>query len=378
MAIRQVRRTLVAALVCVFGGVGVAQSDPAMDKWIDKRLSAAEKELLGRSVGHAPPAFGEGISWLSGGPVAWADLRGRVVVLQSFGPGESGRTVLRRLGTILKDVPERDVAAVALHTPEGAAKVPPNFKEAGFAFPIALDSVGRFCDDMGIWKEPATILIDRQGRVRSAGVSAALLPKAMKVLLDEPYDDKAEPPGIVPPRDGPGGATPSQAKSKPPFPVVRPSGSPNNMLGRKGPALQVQTWLTAQPEVGGKVLLVDFWATWCGPCRKSIPHMNDLAAMFKESVAIVGLSDEDAPVVREFMKKTKMAYAVATDPGGRMARVTKHQGIPFVIVVSPDGIVRWQGHPMALDEATLRQIVEASGGSKGGDAAGDQMRWIRK
>ena len=52
----------------------------------------------------------------------------------------------------------------------------------------------------------------------------------------------------------------------------------------------VEKWLTDAPDLNGKFVLVDMWATWCGPCRRSIPHLNELYAKFKDRLVVIGLS----------------------------------------------------------------------------------------
>lgn len=364
-------RSFIFALLLATTALARPGVDPA--QWLDRRLLPDERALLARSVGHAPANFGDGIKWLAGGPVSWPELRGKVVILQSYNATDAGRSAMMRISALTNNASKDDLAAVMVHTPEDAAKASAPSKNAAIDFPIAVDTLGHFCDDMGIWKDPVAILIDRQGKVRAAGVASSKLQVAIKALIAEPFDAAAAPPTPVPPRDN--AEKPAKTDKKATFPPVTPRGNAVNLIGKKGPPLQAQSWLTPQPDTKGKVVIIDFWATWCGPCRASIPHMNDLAAKFKESVVAVGLSDEDAPVVQEFMKKTKMNYTVATDPGGRMANVTRHKGIPFVIVTSPDGIVRWQGHPMSLDEATLGQIVDASGAAASASPT-DSMRWV--
>jgi peroxiredoxin len=342
--------------------------------WIDAGLTEPERTLLARSVGFAPAHLGGDCRWIEGDPVNWADLRGRVVILQSFTSNDAGFNALRRLNALAQNQDTENLSIIALHTPENADRADQFIQKRDDPFPIALDPLGRFCDDMGIWKEPVTILIDRHGAVRAAGVHPVKLRDAVAALLKEPFDETLAPPTPVTPR----AADPDAPEPKrPDFPKAEPRGSTKNLIGKKAPALVAQTWITPQPDLTDKVVLVDFWATWCGPCRQSIPHMNDLAAKFRGRLVAVGLSDEDASRLKLFMKKTKMDYAVATDPQGRLARFTGHSAIPFVIIMSPDRIVRWQGHPMMLQEATLRQIIEASGtGTKPVDAK-EAMRWVK-
>ena len=139
----------------------------------------------------------------------------------------------------------------------------------------------------------------------------------------------------------------------------------HDLRGKPGPKITAERWLNgAAPSTKGKVVILDLWATWCPPCRETIPELNALAAKFKGDVVVIGLSKENPEVVKGFMAKTKMAYPVAVDTKGRTSDAIGVEGIPHVLVMSPDGVVRWQGFPLddaePLTEATVARIVKAS------------------
>ena len=143
--------------------------------------------------------------------------------------------------------------------------------------------------------------------------------------------------------------------------------------GSAAPALKVAKWVKGTPVAKfekGKLYVVEFWATWCGPCRESIPHLTELAKKYKGKVSFTGVSvfEHDpkyAPKVVAFVEKMgpKMAYNVAMDTdadAGYMAKnwmeAAAQNGIPTAFVVGKDGRIAWIGHPMEL-EKPLAQIV---------------------
>ena len=129
--------------------------------------------------------------------------------------------------------------------------------------------------------------------------------------------------------------------------------------GERMSDLNVAMWLSKKPETQGKVVLIDFWATWCGPCRATIPELNDLQSRFKDDLIVIGLSDESPETIRSFRQQTPMNYAVATDPTGSAKQTLGVEGIPNVFIVSTDGIIRWQGIPMNPEERLTPQVVAA-------------------
>lgn len=132
-------------------------------------------------------------------------------------------------------------------------------------------------------------------------------------------------------------------------------------LGKPAPDFVVEKWLTAEPDRKGKFVLIDFWATWCGPCRKAIPELNALQKKFGDRLVVIGVSDESEAKVRA-MKEPQIQYASAIDAEGRMKKALGVTGIPHVIIVDPAGIVRWEGFPLLdgfeLNERAVEQVME--------------------
>lgn len=140
-------------------------------------------------------------------------------------------------------------------------------------------------------------------------------------------------------------------------------------LGDPAAPLNIASWPKGSPvdlaEVKGKkVVVVEFWATWCGPCKASIPHLSEVQKKFKDKdVIVVGVSDEKSEVVQPFVDKMgdKMDYTVALDNGRKTSqgymKAYNQNGIPHAFIVDKESRVVWQGHPMdGLDQA-LEEVV---------------------
>lgn len=130
-----------------------------------------------------------------------------------------------------------------------------------------------------------------------------------------------------------------------------------SFLNQKAPELVVEKWLTKEPDRKGKFVLIDFWATWCPPCRKAIPELNALHKKFGDKLVVIGLSDETEEKVKG-LTDPKIEYASAIDTQKRMKKIIEVTGIPHVLLIDPQGIVRWEGFPF-LDGNELTEKVVA-------------------
>jgi thiol-disulfide isomerase/thioredoxin len=138
--------------------------------------------------------------------------------------------------------------------------------------------------------------------------------------------------------------------------IVAPKLYAKSVRGQRPPQIVVDHWVSATPDVAGKWVLVDFWATWCGPCRASIPHLNTLQDKFKDKLVVIGLSSETEEEVKK-MEQPVIRYSVGVDPRGRTSQALEVTGIPHAILIDPSGIVRFEGMPGYLDEAGLTRLM---------------------
>ena len=138
-------------------------------------------------------------------------------------------------------------------------------------------------------------------------------------------------------------------------------------IGDKAPAVSVAKWITEKPpalpgDKGGekRVFLVEFWATWCPPCLKSIPHLAKLQKKHRKAgLLILGISNEEPKTIEAFIKsKMKMPYFVGNDDDMKTtsAWTDDIQTIPHAFLVNKSGTVVWSGNPLDMD--VMDKVIE--------------------
>jgi thiol-disulfide isomerase/thioredoxin len=162
-------------------------------------------------------------------------------------------------------------------------------------------------------------------------------------------------------------AQPAAETETPAWPaIVEKDVHAKDLRGKPAPELLIEEMLTDRPVKEGKVVLIDFWATWCRPCRETIPELNEIQKKFKDDLVVIGVSNESASRVRKFLKDTKVEYALGLDPRSRTATEIGVTHIPHVLLVSTDNVVRWQGFPLdekdRLTEKIVKQVIDADPG----------------
>ncbi len=120
--------------------------------------------------------------------------------------------------------------------------------------------------------------------------------------------------------------------------------------------LSGKTWTFS--ELRGKVVLVNFWATWCPPCRKEMPDLETLYGRFgSKGLVVLGISDEEAAKVEPFIRERKVSFPVLLDPGRKVHEMFVVEGIPKSFVYDREGKLVAQ----SIDMRTQKQFLEMLG-----------------
>jgi thiol-disulfide isomerase/thioredoxin len=116
----------------------------------------------------------------------------------------------------------------------------------------------------------------------------------------------------------------------------------------------------------GKVVYVDFWASWCGPCRQSFPWMNEMQAKYgARGLQVVGVNvDANMADARQFLAATPARFAIGFDPQGATPRSYGIKGMPSSVLIGPDGKVLLEHSGFRdADRAELESKIQSALGA---------------
>lgn len=144
---------------------------------------------------------------------------------------------------------------------------------------------------------------------------------------------------------------------------VASSDSPK--IGDVPPALTLSETLQGPPmpeiswnKLKGRVVVLEFWATWCAPCIQAIPHMNDLAEQFKDRpVAFISVTAENQDVVRPFLRDHPMKSWIGLDDYQVLNKAFRVQTIPHALIIDMKGRVAAIAHPEEIEAKHLEEVL---------------------
>jgi uncharacterized protein (TIGR03435 family) len=147
--------------------------------------------------------------------------------------------------------------------------------------------------------------------------------------------------------------------------ATQATGNDGPKAGDKPPLLQAATLLQSPPgatmdakSLHGKVVVLEFWATWCGPCVAAISHMNELADKFKDQpVQFIAITAEDEATIKPFLTRRPIHAWVALDTDQAMNNAYGIRAIPHTVVLGKDGNIAAITHPTILTEQHIHDLL---------------------
>lgn len=144
--------------------------------------------------------------------------------------------------------------------------------------------------------------------------------------------------------------------------LAAPTPAPALDVGDTAPELSAVTWVKGRaPNRAKQVTVVEFWATWCAPCKESHPHLSWLQQRYGDAIHVVGLSQEDLDLIEPYVAQAgdNMAFAVGRlSPQLHMGWLEARAQIPQTFIVDTAGVVRWKGHPMTMDQPLAMVLAD--------------------
>ncbi len=395
---------LTTSLIAVVAGLVTLGTEPMDERQITREGSGEHRAALD-AVELTPfdvSLFAQLDDWKNGSRLTAEDLDGKVlaIVFWNNDNATSVRAMVPTLKRLDMSYARDGLVTLGVHGPDGWTDAVQRIDSGLISTLSAHDAEGAFAASLGADDEPDVFLVDRAGQLRFADIDHRQLPTAVRGLMRETKDEalgagerrevaakKAEAEAKADAereaKRAARNATPDKEEKLPPKPeseayasVQWPKFTAAKSLSAKdvqGKPLPVpfgtkEKWLSPKLPTDSRVIVLDFWATWCGPCIRASPKLDSLQKKYMNDVRVIGVAGqsrgsrypEDEQAIRAYMQKNKVAYSHVIDPTQSVYRSLQVRGIPHVVVLSTDGVVRWQGNPLAGEFTRVVEQVIAN------------------
>ncbi|MHC5026158.1 MAG: TlpA family protein disulfide reductase [Planctomycetota bacterium] len=361
------------ALTVVLGPVATAGAGEFPDSWYFYNGGASgnvkAKRVRGLEGKPAPALSVE--NWTGGDATKIADLKGKVVVVDFWGTWcpPCMRAVPKNIKLVEK-FKAKGLEFIGVHSTNRANTMAEGHARTGMNYRVAAD-IGRktaTAYKVGWW--PTYIVIDKSGSIRAAGVLPERVEAIVEKLLGETVDVAKANAAVA-------AANPIQISEADDARDSRPREIPARWLeGNREkrarlasldtanpPALPTKGWMNSEPltlgDLAGKVVVLDFWATWCGPCKKAVPKINGFHTKYgAHDVVVIGVcAERGADKLAETVQQLGISYPVCIDEGGAMAKACQVDGFPDYYVIDKAGTLRVVDCNAASVESAIRMLV---------------------
>ena len=369
--------TVAHASVCAATAPAPTAADEFPEDWFWRLGQAGPKHRA--MTGKAPPPLTvtgwvgkeDEIAALKGDDLL-AKLKGKVVVIDFWatwcGPC---RAALPENAAMMKDLRAKGLVFLGVHdASHGSETMEKVASAAGVKYPLGIDNAGKSAAawNVGFW--PTYAVIDRKGTLRAIGLQPQHVREVVTKLLAEPGDKsegearKPEPKATDkkglekkdPTKPDDAGKTALPHIEPLPRAMLEGDARRRSAMARfdlcpEAPELNWATqWKNTDvlgdarklSELKGKVVVLDFWATWCGPCLASVPHMNEVARKYADKgVVIIGVCNKDgANKLLDTVEAKGIAYPVCVDSKGEINAAYAVDGFPDYYLIDRSGRIR--------------------------------------
>ncbi|MBN2616620.1 MAG: TlpA family protein disulfide reductase [Bacteroidales bacterium] len=140
-------------------------------------------------------------------------------------------------------------------------------------------------------------------------------------------------------------------------------------VGERAPEIHITNWIKNVPadqELNNKYIVLEFWATWCGPCIAAVPHMNKLQQEFHpKDLYYLSMTDESAAQIERTLKRIHFSSIVVTDTTTQTQinfgdGVKGLEAFPLTVLINKNGIIEWIGEPQKLDAKMMSKFLSNS------------------
>jgi thiol-disulfide isomerase/thioredoxin len=136
-------------------------------------------------------------------------------------------------------------------------------------------------------------------------------------------------------------------------------------VGDRPPALDFKSYGSDKvidwASLSGRVVVIEFWATWCPPCIKNIPHINALAREFRDECdVVISVTYESEGIVEKFLRNHPLQTVIGLDNDFAMFKSYRAWGIPMTVIVNRKGTIACVIHPDRLSDSLIREVLNGN------------------
>ncbi len=299
-------------------------------------------------LGKAPPALS--VKDWRGPEQSLEKLTGKVVVVEFWATWcKPCRDSVPHMVKLVEERGKEGLVIIGIHDSKRGADSMAAFADSNKVnYSLCVDSG----ESEKVWKVsfwPTITVIDRSGKVRAVGLQPDYVDEVVDALLKEPAPGAAGQTEKKPdPKPDSKPAAPAKAAADTSgFTEGEPSrvAALKSLVGSQPIEITSPEWLNGSAltfaDLKGKVVVLDFWATWCGPCIQSIPHNNELAAKYADKVIFLGVCHpRGGEKMAETVKSKGINYPVVRLTDESVLRKYQVNGFPDYYLIDRDGRVR--------------------------------------